>query len=227
MPDRLYQAICDDIRTGVYAVGERLPVEAALCDHYGVSRTVLRETVARLRADGLIDAQQGRGTFVLAQAPAPAFRFKPLPQDTAHSVVALAELRLGVEGTAAALAARRRTPAHLARLKDCLERMERAIHDGTSGTDADVEFHQTIADATGNAHYRLFMDYLRQFYAAAIDVARARSARADGLSETAQAEHRAVYEAIAAGDADAAERAIKAHIQAAADRAASGAIPAA
>ncbi|MCU7370078.1 FadR/GntR family transcriptional regulator [Paucibacter sp. O1-1] len=218
MPQRLYEAISKDIRQGLYPVGGRLPVEAGLCEHYGVSRTVLRETVARLKADGLIDTQQGRGTFVLALAVQPSFKFSPGAFDSAQAIIDLAELRLGVEGTAAALAARRRTPAQLARLKACLDRMEYSLRDGTSGAEADLEFHQTIAEATCNGHYRLFMDYLQKFYAEAIGAARARSAQARGLSRRAQDEHRAVYEAIAAGDPEAAERAIKDHIGAAAAR---------
>jgi len=218
LPQRLFEAISADIRAGVFPVGSQLPVEAGLCERYGVSRTVLRETVARLKADGLVDTQQGRGTFVLARAVEPSFRLSTPNSGDAQAIVDLAELRLGVEGEAAALAARRRTSAHLAQLKKCLERMERAVRDGTSGSDADLEFHRTIAEATGNDHYRMFMDYLQKFYSSAIDTARSRSARAPGLSQKVQQEHQAVYDAIAANDSGAAERAIKRHIRAAAKR---------
>ncbi|SDE93902.1 DNA-binding transcriptional regulator, FadR family [Variovorax sp. CF079] len=208
----------DDIRKGIYPVGSKLPVEAELCEHYGVSRTVLRETVARLKSDGVLDTQQGRGTFVLAQSVHTPFRLKAHTEDLAQSIVDLAELRLGVEGTAAALAAQRRTNAQLARLKDCLERMERAVRDGVNGSEADLEFHRTIAEATGNGHYRMFMDYLQKFFAVAIDTARSRSATTQGLSQLAQLEHEAIYRAIAEQDSDAAEQAIKQHIRAAATR---------
>lgn len=218
LPERLFEAISEDIRRGVYPVGGQLPVEAGLCERYGVSRTVLREAVARLKADGLIDTQQGRGTFVLAQSPALPFRFKPPTPDNAQSIIDLAELRLGVEGTAAALAAQRRTQGQLARLKDCLDRMEQSVKDGSSGTEADLDFHQTIAEATGNAHYRMFMDYLQKFFVAAIGTSRSRSAQKPGLSKKVQEEHRAIYKAIAAQDPEAAELAIKIHIRAAAAR---------
>lgn len=218
LPQRLFEAISEDIRRGVYAVGSKLPVEAGLCERYGVSRTVLRETVARLKADGLIDTQQGRGTFVLAQSAPPPFRLKAPAAESTQSIIELAELRLGVEGMAAALAARRRTPEQLARLRDCLDRMEQSLRDGSSGTEADLEFHRTIADATGNGHYRMFMDYLQKFYASAIETSRSRSAQAPGLSQRVQDEHRAIFEAIALEDADAAERAVKQHIHAAAAR---------
>ncbi|WP_306565911.1 FadR/GntR family transcriptional regulator [Aquabacterium sp.] len=218
LPDRLFEAITEDIRNGVYPVGGKLPIEPELCTRYGVSRTVLREAVARLKADGLLDTKRGRGTLVLERSMNTPFRFKALGEDSARSIAELSELRIGVEGTAAALAAQRRTHAEVTKLKSCLDRMQAAIDSGTSGTDADLEFHRTIADATHNSHYRMFMDYLRQHFAVAIDVARSHSAKTSGLSQLAQDEHRAIYLAIEAGDPDAAELAVKRHIRAAAGR---------
>jgi DNA-binding FadR family transcriptional regulator len=218
LPDRLVEAVAADIAAGVYPVGGKLPTEPALCSHYGVSRTVLREAMSRMKSDGLIDTQQGRGSFVLATSARTPFRFEAPVAHSTRSILELAELRLGVEGTAAALAAARRTPEQLARLRQCLDRMAQAVRDRVSGSEADLDFHRAIADATGNGHYRHFMEYLRRFYAVAIDVARSHSAQAQGLSEQAQEEHRAVYQAIADGDAEAAERAVKHHIRAAAER---------
>jgi DNA-binding FadR family transcriptional regulator len=218
LPDQLFDLIANDIREGVFPVGSQLPIEPDLCVRYGVSRTVLREAVARLKADGFIDAQQGRGSFVLGHSLRTPFRFEALNSGSYASIAQLAELRLGVEGTAAALAASRRTPAQLERLEACLGRMAQAVQDGTAGSEADLEFHQTIAEATGNDHYRLFMAYLRQFYAVAIEAARSNSARSAGLSQQAQKEHVAIYKAIAAGRPEQAERAVKQHLHNAAAR---------
>lgn len=218
LPARLVEAFSADIAAGLYPVGGKLPTEPALCSHYGVSRTVLREAMSRMKSDGLIDTQQGRGSFVLALSARTPFRFDAPAAHSTQSILELAELRLGVEGTAAALAAVRRTPEQLARLKSCLDRMADALRDGVSGSEADLDFHRTIADATGNGHYRLFMEYLRRFYAVAIDVARSRSALLNGGSEEAQLEHLEVYRAIAEGDSLGAEAAIKRHILAAAGR---------
>jgi len=218
LPEKLVLALRADIASGRYPVGAKLPIEPALCVRYGVSRTVLREAMARLKSDGVIDTQQGRGSFVLGPSARTPFRFDAPAVETTQSILELSELRLGVDGTAAALAARRRSPEQLARLKDCLDRMAEALRQGASGSEADLEFHRTIADATGNQHYRLFMEYLRRSYATAIDRARSHSAQADGLSQRAQEEHRAVYQAISDGDAEAAEQAVKHHIRAAAQR---------
>jgi len=215
LPDQLVGLISSDIRQGVFPVGSRLPPEPELCTHYGVSRTVLREALARLKADGLVDAQQGRGSFVMGHSLRTPFRFNPETAGSLQAIVQLAELRLGVEGTAAALAAARRTPAQLKRLKRCLSQMDAALRqgNGVGGEEADLEFHQTIAEATGNEHCQAFMAYLRQYYIAAIKAARARSAVRHGLSRQVQDEHVAIYEALAAGDPERAEFATKQHIR--------------
>ena len=210
------QALSADIGAGRYPVGSQLPIEPALCEHYGVSRTVLREAMARLKAEGLIETRQGRGSFVLAPSARTPFRFEAPAADVTASIVELAELRLGVEGTAAALAAERRSPAQLDHLRDCLRRMADA--DGAGGADADLDFHRTIAEATGNGHYRLFMDYLGRFYASAIEAARQRSARSAGLPAVVQREHLAIFDAIERQSPKAAEAAMKRHVMAAARR---------
>lgn len=218
LPDQLFDLLAADIRQGVFATGERLPTEGEICERYGVSRTVLREAVSRLKAEGMIETRQGSGTYVLGPSFRTPFRFDASAGGTKDAIVKLAELRLGVEGTAAGLAAARATPAQRRRLRQCLERMASAVRNGTDGSQADLEFHETVAEATGNAHYRLFMDYLRQAFAVAIDTARRNSAREEGLSQAVQEEHAAVYEAIVAGDAAAAEKAMKRHIRNAAVR---------
>lgn len=218
LPDQLYQLLLSDIHQGVFPVGAQLPIEGDLCERYGVSRTVLRETVARLKADGVLEVRQGRGSFVLPQSLKRPFRFDPSTAGSVESVRKLAELRLGVEATAAGLAAARRTPEQLERLSQHLAQMAQAVRTGASGTEADLQFHETIAEATGNEHYRLFMDYLRQTFVVAIDTARTSSARRAGLSQAVQDEHQAIHDAIAAGDIDAAELAMKRHIRNAADR---------
>lgn len=212
-PDQLFQAISNDIAKGVYPPGSQLPTEAELSVHYKVSRTVLREAVARLKADGVVDAHQGRGSFVLERSLRMPFRFDAASAITLEGICKLAELRLGVEGTAAALAAGRRNSQQLALLKKYLREMEKAVKDGSGGSEADLAFHQTIAEATGNNFYHAFMEYLRQFYAVAINRARANSARKPGMSEQAHEEHVAIYRAIADKNPLQAEDAVKLHIR--------------
>lgn len=221
LPERVYAALSAEIRNGSLPAGTRLPIEPLLCERYGVSRTVLREAIARLKAEGLLDVRQGRGTFVLPATAATSFRFAvdgAGQADQIEQILELAELRLGVEITAAGLAAQRRSRAQLEELKRCLQAMEDAVRNGTDGSEADLAFHAVVAQATGNSQYRMFMDFLRGRFATAIATSRLHSAHRAGMTEEAQREHRAIYEAIAAGKADAAERAMRRHIEAAAAR---------
>ena len=74
LADRMTEMLKQRIRQGAYPPGSRLPTELAMAEGFGVSRTVVREAVSRLRADGLVDVRQGRGTEVLAPRQATAFR---------------------------------------------------------------------------------------------------------------------------------------------------------
>lgn len=218
LPERVFVALSADIRGGVLPPGTQLPIEPLLCERYGVSRTVLREAISRLKAEGLLDVRQGRGSFVRPLSAATSFRFDLDEQGEVNPVIELTELRLGVEATAAGLAARRRTPEQLEKLKLALDAMEAAVQADGNGNDADLSFHSTVAQATGNSQYRLFMEFLSGRIASAIAASRAHSARSAGLSRQAQREHRAIYDAIAAQDPRAAERAMRRHIEAAAER---------
>ncbi|MBY4898775.1 FadR/GntR family transcriptional regulator [Cupriavidus sp. AU9028] len=224
LPERVYATLSAQIRNGSLPPGTRLPIEPALCERYGVSRTVLREAIARLKAEGLLDVRQGRGTYVLPASAATSFRFAIDGAGQAEQIaqiLELAELRLGVEITAAGLAAQRRSKPQLAQLKRCLDAMEDAVRNGTDGSGADLAFHAVVAQATGNSQYRMFMDFLGGRFATAIATSRLHSAHR-GMTEEAQREHRAIYEAIAAGKPASAERAMRRHIEAAAARLADG-----
>ena len=108
--DRVAEVLSDEITSGRLSPGDRLPSEVQLVEQLGVSRTVVREAVSRLRNAGLVEPRQGSGVFVLAP------RVKPLDlsvdaQRTKASVLHIVEVRQAMEGEAAALAATRARPA--------------------------------------------------------------------------------------------------------------------
>lgn len=78
-----------------------MSIEPVFCSRYRLSRMVLREAMARMKSDGLIDTNQGRGSFVLAPPARTPFRFESLATDAAGSISKLTELRFSVQGTAA------------------------------------------------------------------------------------------------------------------------------
>ena len=105
----LTQRLAAEILSGRLQPGARLPTEQELSLATGVSRTVVREAVAALRADGLVMTRQGLGAFVPADVQRRPFRIDPDGVKSAKDVLQILELRMGVEIEASGLAAERRT----------------------------------------------------------------------------------------------------------------------
>ena len=156
------EGLGEKIRSGRLGLGARLPTEAELCAEYGVSRTVVREAVARLRSEGLVIPEQGRGMFV---SESPASRNFSIPEDalrTLPETVALLELRLGVEVEAAGLCAERRTDAEAAAIRALMEQIDARDDDPDAiQIHYDYEFHLAVAEAARNPFILGFLSYLR------------------------------------------------------------------
>ena len=211
---RLVQSLSGRIRSGEIAEGQRLPTEAALMDEHGVSRTVVREALSQLQAAGLVETRHGIGTFVLDAAGAAPLQIRPRHLATLQDVVALLELRLGVETEAASLAAQRRSERNLAAMRAELDALAAAVAAGEDGAAADFRFHREIARATQNAHFAQLLGTLGP---RVIPRARLRSRspaagdRGDYLLRV-HAEHEGIYDAISRQDPDAARAAMRTHL---------------
>lgn len=105
------EALRRAIQGGEYKPGDKLPSEARLTETHGVSRTVVREAIAALRSDGLVEPKRGAGVFVLEPAATPGLPFQNIDHARISSIIELLELRAAVEVEAAGLAATRRSPA--------------------------------------------------------------------------------------------------------------------
>ena len=114
LAEEVVARIAREIRGGRLAPGTRLPTERRLMQAMGVSRTVVREAVAALRAEGLVTTRQGSGAFVAADTSRVPFRIDPDGLSSIGDVLEVMELRLAIEVEAAALAAARMTPESLA-----------------------------------------------------------------------------------------------------------------
>lgn len=205
------------IWSGAFAPGERLPTEARLSEEFAVSRAVVREAIARLKADGLVESRQGAGAFVVRRPGAGVFRMER-SMGGAGVTGEIFELRLIIEVAAAERAALRHTPVQLKAMAAALARMEEAVACGEDGASFDDDFHCAIAEASGNPLIGRFVAFVSQEFSAS----RAPTWSADGvirgLARAAQDEHRAVFEAIASGDAEAAGQAAHQHLINAAGR---------
>lgn len=183
------------------APGSRLPTEAQVATQYGVSRTVVREAISRLRAEGLLTARPGAGTFVTSTGWNRPFRLDAPsdPSELQHAHVL--ELRMAFEVEAARLAAVRRDATDLAQMRRCLAIMSDDIAGTEQGVEADVDFHRTIALATKNSLYGDFFDFINPHIRKEIRRARENTARLShsksaGLWLQAQGEHAAILAAI-------------------------------
>lgn len=200
------------ILDGSLPPGAKVPSEAELIEQYGVSRTVVREAVTRLRAEGLVETFQGRGSFVVA-VPAPTpFSVESSTIRTQGDVVAMIEFRAGVECEAAALAATRLTGAAAGQVRDALAAFSSA--DPADVVEADFAFHRAIAAATGNRFYLDLVDSLgpMMILLPRTSVGDAYS-RADAAHvERVRHEHDDIAEAVLAGDPDTARAAMRLHL---------------
>jgi DNA-binding FadR family transcriptional regulator len=210
----LVDALTERIREGALAPGHKLPTEAAVMAEFGVSRTVVREAISRLQASGLVETRHGIGTFVVGLGDSGAFRISPEQVATLRDVVAVLELRIGIETESAALAALRRTPENLATMRAALDAFAEAIEAGRAAVGPDFQFHLEIARATQNHHFTEIMALL-----GATIIPRARLEPAEVTSEEhraylrrVNAEHESIFDAIASQDVDAARAAMRTHL---------------
>src|SRR5690625_5350390 len=109
LPDQISDIIAEEIRLGRLKPGDRLPTEQRFCEAYGVSRAVIREAISRLKRDGLLVSQQGRGVFVSAEGSSASFRLPDTNLDDPEELRQILELLIAVEVAATALAAERRS----------------------------------------------------------------------------------------------------------------------
>jgi GntR family transcriptional regulator, transcriptional repressor for pyruvate dehydrogenase complex len=152
--------LTEEIRKGRLPPGARLPTEQELMQAMGVSRTVVREAVAALRAEGLVTTRQGAGAFVAADASRVPFRIDPDGLSSIGDVLEVMELRLAIEVEAAALAAGRITSERLAAVGRALRAIEAAIARGEGAINEDFAFHRAIADASGNPRFAELLEFL-------------------------------------------------------------------
>lgn len=212
LADRVTAVLLEKIKGGEFPAGTRLPTEQVISERFGVSRTVVREAISRLKSDGLVEVRQGSGTVVREPNRTTAFRLDIDPKDSVDAVLRVTELRRGIEAEAAALAAQRRTRAQLADIKRALAAIDAAAKEKRDGVDEDLAFHMAISRATGNPLYPSLLEFISQFTHAAILVTRTNEARRDDFSTQVRNEHRAIFDAISAQDAEAARQAAITHI---------------
>lgn len=211
LADVLYGQILEQITSGQFDEGAKLPSEADICEAFQVSRPVVREALMRLRADGLVVAKQGIGTFVKSR-PSERITDFAASADIASYLRAF-EPRLVLEEEAAGLAALRRQKMHLARINNALVALEEAFERGETGWEEDFAFHLAVADAAGNALFPRLLEELRDILRGSMKMALSltRSGTEDRRRRVID-EHRKIFKAIAGQDRDLARLYMRFHL---------------
>ncbi len=210
--EEIAQQIMDLIASGDLKPGQRLPSERELCKNFGAGRSSLREALRCLSIVGVLNARVGEGTSVATDGGkflGKIVEWRLITEK--HDIENLLEVRIGLEGVAAANAATRATQKDIESLEQLLDRMKAAVQDRKLFAALDLEFHVTLAKASGNA---LLIDLVSMI----------RSQLARGLSKVlllpnavplSLKEHIAVFDAIRSKNPEAARNAMHAHLLAA------------
>ena len=141
------------IENGSLPPGAKLPPESEFVRREGVSRTVVREAISKLQAAGLVETRHGVGSFVREYTNGDGLQLKRRSVSTAADVLAVLEVRIGIETEAAALAAVRRTSMDLNAMAAAMEAFKSEIQMGRAAVDADFQFHLEIARAARNPYF--------------------------------------------------------------------------
>lgn len=216
LADAVVEAIRARIADGSLAPGEQLPTEGQLCERYRVSRTVVREAITRLAADGLVTARQGAGVFVNARGEGTVGAMLSDIGGKVSLVLNVLEVRMAIEIESAALAAQRRSATQEAEIMEAFNAFEVLLRGGEPTGAADFAFHRAIAAATNNPFYVEILDVLgrRTIPRDLVSSLSTELALSQTYQERLHGEHRAIMEAIADGDADSARDAMRKHLSA-------------
>ncbi|WP_426245806.1 FadR/GntR family transcriptional regulator [Nocardioides sp. LHG3406-4] len=211
MRTRLYEQVAEQITTWIaqngLGTGDRLPPERELASRLGVSRATLSQALVALEVIGVVAVRHGDGTVVTG--PPKASRIVDAIRAHADRLPEIIETRDALETKIAALAAARRTDEDLARIHDALQVMEHDIDAGGRGVEGDERFHGAVTAAAHSLLLARLMDEIGDL----IKESRIESLSQPGRPRDSLASHRAIADAIGAGDPAAAAAAMHSHVE--------------
>ena len=216
LTERVIQQMRAEIADGTFPVGTRLPTGKQLSERYGVSAAVIREVSEHLRSLGMIESRQGLGSTVLSRVSDSGFRLAGNADAT--DLAAIFELRIDLEGAAAAMAARHRTEQDVSRMGALLDTLAAQLDDPDHGVEPDIQFHIAVAMATHNPYYLQLLQYMNLQLHHAIRTARVNSSQQPGLPAQVHGEHVALFDAIRARNPELARQRATEHLRSAAAR---------
>lgn len=220
LAEMVVDALRKRIGAGEFGPGEKLPTESQLTTHFGVSRTVVREAIAALAADGMVQPRQGAGVFVMAQASSPFIGIAGERSNKISVALNVLEVRMGIEIESAGLAAQRHSTSQVAAIQESWNEFGRLLKQGNPTGKTDFAFHRAVAAATNNPFYLEVLDALGS-RTIPCDVASpwgTESVLTYEYQVGLHAEHKRILDAIAARDAGGAREAMRDHLSRSQDR---------
>lgn len=202
LAEELASILMSRIAGGDFRINDVLPSEKVFAETYQVSRTVVREALARLKYEGIIISKRGSGSIVVRATPNRSFDL-----EGTSAITSFFEFRMLLDSEAAAMAAVRHTKEHAVRLREYLDALELANEEQTNNADPDYRFHMIIADASDNEYIKAASQQLSTKMWSHLY-----KAKMFPLGQQVHAEHTQVYKAIVARDPAAARAASLTHL---------------
>jgi GntR family transcriptional repressor for pyruvate dehydrogenase complex len=215
-PQRISDQVFDQLRElifrGDFKPGQKIMTERELSQALNVSRNSVREAINKLVTLRFLEQRQGQGTFVRSMDEAVKIPLATVMQTQDASLIDLMEMRMGIECTAASLAAQRANASDLEAIEKAIVDMERDTGAGGLGTEGDLSFHMAIALATKNPLQVYIMKNVSDFLHVGIRENLLHLYQDPANIVEILKQHKAIYQAIRSGDADAAYHTMKKHI---------------
>lgn len=210
MTQQLVVDLTQQILAGELPAGSKLPTEQVIIKERGVSRTVVREAMSRLQAEGLVETRHGIGTFVVDTARPGDFQGSKHVKGGSYDALAVIELRLSLEVEAAGIAAQRATPEQLVAMREALDAANAFDATDDESARVDFEFHLQIAQCTGNS---FFIDAMAHVGNSLIAVVQQAGPAVTGENRASVVREREqIYAALARRDAEAARASMRLHL---------------
>jgi GntR family transcriptional regulator, transcriptional repressor for pyruvate dehydrogenase complex len=214
---KTYEEVADYLReqivTGEYNPGERLPSLRELGEALGVGQSTVREAISSLKTIGLVTIRQGEGTFVTRHDPEELLSaFEAIRPMTKQDIVELLEVRKIIETGTVRLAAERRTEEEMAQLAEALSEMKEALAKGELGDLADWKFHYAVAQASHNEILKSVMLSISETMERSLHASRLTLYETSGNPESLYKEHVDIYQAICSQNTSRAEEAMLYHL---------------
>jgi len=209
---KVYEAVAKQIERLILdklKPGDKLPSERELAEMLQVSRSSVRDAIRGLELSGLVEPRQGTGTIVRQPAESAVRPLAEALKRQQEQVRELLDFRKMLEPPLAAHAAANASAEEIAEMEEVLQRQEKKLAAGDLAIDEDAEFHYGIALASGNSVVLKVLDILMDL----LRDSRERSLQVPGRSDKSLAGHRRILEAIKSRNSEAANAAMRRHIQ--------------